>query len=129
MGMVVDHYSKWFLHLFVDADPESPTYNQPVRFYGPYSGFAVYVGHDDGAPPAEVWTTACVDNGWGTPEFKTPGKQCMGKPLSDYPCMNVEKTHPEVCEPYAAVNPNADGELIKGSYGSFWSPKQADVVV
>jgi len=54
--MTVDHYSKWFLHLFVDADPDSPTYNQVVRFYGPYSGFAVYVNIDkSGPPPAEVF--------------------------------------------------------------------------
>merc|ERR1711918_141982 len=57
-NMTVDHFSKWFLHLFVDADPDSPTYNQPVRFYGPYSGFAVYVNVDKTAPPpAEVFTT------------------------------------------------------------------------
>merc|ERR1712086_877642 len=65
--MIVDHYSKWFLHLFVDADPKSPTYKQPVRFYGPYSGFAVYKSVEEGAPPSDVWDTACVDNGWYTP--------------------------------------------------------------
>merc|ERR1719487_2136104 len=42
-NMTVDHYIKWFLHVFVDADKTSPTFGQPVRFYGPYSGFAVYV--------------------------------------------------------------------------------------
>jgi len=104
-NMTVDHYSKWFLHLYVDADPESATYNQPVRFYGPYSGFAVYVDIDRSAPPAEVFTTACVDNGWGTPELKIPGKKCTGVPLSSYGCMNVEKTHPEVCAPYASEAP------------------------
>mmetsp|Transcript_61453 Transcript_61453/g.193717 ORF Transcript_61453/g.193717 Transcript_61453/m.193717 type:complete len:551 (-) Transcript_61453:126-1778(-) len=95
-NMTVDHYVKWFLHLFVDADKASPTYGQPVRFYGPYSGFAVYVGINATAPPPEVWDTACVDNGWGVKE----GKDCMGKKLSEYSCMNVEKKHPEVCKPY-----------------------------
>mmetsp|Transcript_4314 Transcript_4314/g.13842 ORF Transcript_4314/g.13842 Transcript_4314/m.13842 type:complete len:550 (-) Transcript_4314:308-1957(-) len=94
--MIVDHYVKWFLHLFVDANKSSPTYGHPVRFYGPYSGFAVYVSFNRTAPPAEVWDTACVDNGWGQKE----GKDCTGKKLSAYPCMNVEKTHPEVCKPY-----------------------------
>lgn len=128
-NMTVDHYSKWFLHLYVDADPESATYNQAVRFYGPYSGFAVYVAVDKGQPPAEVFTTACVENGWGTPEFKLPGKKCTDKPLSDYSCMNVEKTHPEVCAPYAAASPDAHGELIKGNFGSFWTPAEAEVSV
>lgn len=126
-NMTVDHYSKWFLHLFVDADPDSPTYNQAVRFYGPYSGFAVYVQHDDGQPPAEVFTTTCVENGWGTPEFKMPWFKCTDKPLSDYKCMNVEKHHPEVCQPWeggAGASPDADGELIKGNFGSFWIPNE-----
>eukprot|EP00927_Polykrikos_kofoidii_P077590 TRINITY_DN74522_c0_g1_i1.p1 TRINITY_DN74522_c0_g1~~TRINITY_DN74522_c0_g1_i1.p1 ORF type:complete len:554 (+),score=92.11 TRINITY_DN74522_c0_g1_i1:74-1735(+) len=100
-NVTVDHYIKWFLHLFVDADKTSPTYNQPVRFYGPYSGFAVYVKVDPTAPPAEVWDTACVDNGWGETESKAL-HPCTGHKLSEYPCMNVEKTHPEVCEPYEA---------------------------
>jgi hypothetical protein len=98
-NMTVDHYLKWFLHLFVDADKSSPTYGQPVRFYGPYSGFAVYVKIDKTAPPAEVWDTVCVDNGWGTGEFK-PLRRCTGHKLSEYHCMNVEKKHPEVCKPY-----------------------------
>jgi len=98
-NMTVDHYIKWFLHLYVDADKESPTYGQPVRFYGPYSGFAVYVDFKKGQPPAEVWDTVCVDNGWGTKEFK-PLKHCTGKKLNTYHCMNVEKAHPEVCKPY-----------------------------
>jgi hypothetical protein len=97
--MIVDHYIKWFLHLFVDADPQSPTYQQPVRFYGPYSGFAVYVKFEKTQPPAEVFDTVCVENGWGTKEFK-PLRPCMGKKLSTYHCMNVEKAHPEVCKPY-----------------------------
>merc|ERR1712086_707526 len=54
-NMTVDHYSKWFLHMFMDADKSSPTYGQPVRFYGPYSGFAVYVSFNKTVPPAEVW--------------------------------------------------------------------------
>jgi len=98
-NMTVDHYIKWFLHVFVDADKASPTYNQPVRFYGPYSGFAVYVSVNKTAPPAEVWDTACVDNGWGEDDSK-PIKPCFGHKLSEYHCMNVEKKHPEICKPY-----------------------------
>jgi hypothetical protein len=128
-NMTVDHYSKWFLHLFVDADPESPTYNQAVRFYGPYSGFAVYVAVDKGAPPAEVFTTACVDNGWGTPEEKMPWFKCTGKPLSDYACMNVEKHHPEVCAPYGPQNASAHGEMMKGNFGSFWAASEVSEVL
>jgi len=94
-NMTVDHYIKWFLHVFVDADRSSPTYGQPVRFYGPYSGFAVYVKVEKKQPPAEVWDTACVDNGWGM-----KAEKCHGKKLSEYQCMNVEKKHPEVCKPY-----------------------------
>merc|ERR1719392_370193 len=82
-NMTVDHYIKWFLHVYVDADPTSPTYRQPVRFYGPYSGFAVYVKFDKGAPPAEVWDTACVENGWGTNESK-PLHPCTGEKLSKF---------------------------------------------
>jgi len=99
-NVTVDHYSKWFLHLFVDADPESPTYNQALRFYGPYSGFAVYVQRDTTAPPSDVWDTACVDNGWGTKE--SGGwlfENCKGKPLSNYDCMNYDSS--EQCAPYA----------------------------
>merc|ERR1711920_694196 len=83
----------------VDADESSPTYGQPVRFYGPYSGFAVYVQFQKVQPPADIWDTVCVDNGWGTSEFK-PLHHCNGKKLSEYHCMNVEKTHPEICKPY-----------------------------
>merc|ERR1712232_986528 len=83
-NMTVDHYVKWFLHLFVDADKSSPTYGQPVRFYGPYSGFAVYIKFDKKAPPAEVWDHTCPDNGWGEPEKKT---SCVGKKVTDYSCM------------------------------------------
>merc|ERR1719191_1803293 len=87
-NMTVDHYIKWFLHMFVDADKTSPTYGQPVRFYGPYSGFAVYVSVNATAPPAEVWDTACVDNGWNDSESK-PLHPCFGHKLSEYSCMNV----------------------------------------
>jgi len=128
-NMTVDHYSKWFLHLFVDADPDSPTYNQAVRFYGPYSGFAVYVAVDKTPPPAEVFTTACVENGWGISEEKMPWFKCTGKPLSDYKCMNVEKIHPEVCAPYGPHNASAQGEMIKGNYGSFWVPTEVSEVL
>jgi len=122
-NVTVDHYSKWFLHLFIDADPESPTYNQPLRFYGPYSGFAVYVAKNDTVPPSEVWDTACVDNGWGTPEEHTGLLGC-NKPLSHYDCMNVEKTHPEVCAPYEKSNSTVAGALTKGAFGSFWVPNE-----
>lgn len=101
-NMTVDHWVKWFLHLFVDADKASPTYGQPVRFYGPYSGFAVYVSVNKTQPPAEVWDTACVDNGWGEHEAKYL-HPCMGKKLSEYACMNVEKKHPEVCRPFEGM--------------------------
>jgi hypothetical protein len=121
-NMTVDHYSKWFLHLFVDADPESPTYKQPVRFYGPYSGFAVYKSVKEGAPPAEVWDTVCVDNGWGTHEFK-PFKHCDGKKLDTYKCMNVEKKFPEVCAPFEHGAGSGDAEFIKGGFGNILLPK------
>lgn len=123
-NVTVDHFSKWFLHLFMDADPESPTYNQPLRFYGPYSGFAVYVAKNDTAPPPEVWDTACVDNGWGTKEEKTGLFRC-DRPLSHYDCMNVEKTHKEVCTPYEKSKSSAAGTLTKGAFGSFWVPDVA----
>jgi len=105
-NMTVDHYSKWFLHLFMDADKQSPTYGQPVRFYGPYSGFAVYVAVNKTQPPAEVWDTACVGtlNGWPSSEHK-PIFPCEGKKITDYPCMVVGKTHKEVCDPW--VNASA----------------------
>lgn len=127
-NVTVDHYSKWFLHLFMDADPESPTYNQALRFYGPYSGFAVYVKREVGAPPDEVFTTACVDNGWGTKEEKSGLFRC-DKPLSKYDCMNVEKTNPEVCTPYEKSKSTAAGTLMKGSFGSFWVPEVAPEIV
>jgi hypothetical protein len=127
-NMTVDHYSKWFLHVFMDADESSPTYGQPVRFYGPYSGFAVYVKIENKAPPAEVWDTACVDNGWGTHEFK-PFHPCMGKKLSEYRCMNVEKTHPEVCQPFENGAGHGDAEVLRGGFGSVVLPLQQDLVV
>lgn len=124
-NMTVDHYARWFLHVFVDADKSSPTYGQPVRFYGPYSGFAVYVSVNKTAPPSEVWDTACVDNGWGTPENK-PLRACTGHKLSEYKCMNVEKAHPEVCEPYAgAQGEELQGELLKGAFGSVILPSES----
>lgn len=104
--MVVDHYMKWFLHLFMDADPSSPTYKQPVRFYGPYSGFAVYTNVTAAKPPAEVWEDACVENGWGTPERVN----CMGKKITDFKCMNVEKVHKEVCAPWTSTEADSSDE-------------------
>jgi hypothetical protein len=129
-NMTVDHYAKWFLHLFIDADKDSPTYGQPVRFYGPYSGFAVYVKVDEKAPPANVWTDACVDNGWGTPEFK-PLKKCKGKKITDYGCMNVEKKHPEVCNLTAKENAAASelGDLLVGRFGSVRLPPPSQSIV
>jgi len=122
-NMTVDHYMKWFLHLFIDADKESPTYGQPVRFYGPYSGFAVYVSVNKTAPPAEVWDTACVDNGWRDDEFK-PLHPCTGHKISEYSCMNVEKKHPEVCKPYEGKqsSPAAEGSMLTGNFGSLFIP-------
>jgi hypothetical protein len=110
-NMTVDHYMKWFLHLFVDADKTSPTYGQPVRFYGPYSGYAVYVSVNKTKPPAEVWDLVCPDNGWGTSEFK-PIHSCKGKKITDYACMVVEKKHPEVCAPWAEIAPNSTETVL-----------------
>lgn len=128
-NMTVDHYSKWFLHLFVDADPESPTYKQPVRFYGPYSGFAVYKSVEAKQPPAEVWDTACVDNGWGTEEIK-PFHPCRGKKLDTYKCMNVEKKHPEVCTPWEhGAGAGEVQEMLKGAFGNIVVPKMEEMTV
>jgi len=128
-NMTVDHYSKWFLHLFVDADPASPTYKQPVRFYGPYSGFAVYKKVEAKVPPAEVWETACVDNGWGTHEIK-PLHPCRGKKLETYKCMNVEKKNPEVCKPYEHGAGSVDIEMtLKGAFGNIVFPKMEHITV
>jgi len=127
-NMTVDHYMKWFLHLFVDADENSPTYGQPVRFYGPYSGFAVYKKVEATVPPAEVWDTACVDNGWGTKEFK-PFKNCNGKKLSTYKCMNVEKEHPEVCQPYENGAGQAKADIIHGGFGNLVLPQAEQMTV
>jgi len=126
-NMTVDHFSKWFLHLFIDADPASPTYNRPVRFYGPYSGFAVYVQKDDGPPPAEVWDTACVINGWGTSDGEVSGLLNCHKPLAHYNCMNYDKS--AVCEPYEGKNTESDDvdvhlDYVRGSSGSFIVPHQ-----
>jgi len=131
-NMTVDHYSKWFLHLFMDADKSSPTYGQPVRFYGPYSGFAVYVSINNTQPPAEVWDTACVGelNGWPDSGEKKPLHPCLGKKITDYPCMVVGKTHPEVCDPWVNDTASADVEAIdspqfetyKGAFGSVRIP-------
>jgi hypothetical protein len=126
--MVVDHYTKWFLHVFFDADPESPTYTQPVRFYGPYSGFAVYVKVEAKAPPAEVWDTACVDNGWGEKERK-PLKHCMGKKLSEYKCMNVAKKNPAMCAPWEADAGAGEPVIIKGAFGSIVLPQAEQMTV
>lgn len=127
-NMTVDHYTKWFLHLYVDADENSPTYGQPVRFYGPYSGFAVYKKVEATVPPADVWDTACVDNGWGTKEFK-PFKNCNGKKLNTYKCMNVEKEHPEICQPYENGAGKAEADVIRGGFGSLVLPKAEQMAV
>jgi len=114
--MLVDHYQKWFLHLFMDADPNSPTYRQPVRFYGPYSGFAVYVNVNATKPSDDVWEQACPDNGWGQPEKK---KECIGKKITDFPCMNVEKKNPEVCSPWAPKVSASVGDYVSGAFGHY----------
>jgi len=131
-NMTVDHYSKWFLHIFMDADKQSPTYGLPVRFYGPYSGFAVYIAINKTQPPAEAWDTACVGeqiNGWPSEEHK-PLFPCVGKKIKDYPCMVVGKTHKEVCDPWAnasaAVNQTMEQmpqfETFKGAFGTVRIP-------
>lgn len=125
-NMTVDHYVKWFLHLFVDADKTSPTYREPIRFYGPYSGFAVYIKLEQKAPPEEVWTMACPDNGWPTDESK-PLHPCTGKKVTDFPCMVVEKKHPEVCKPWddgSRDNEDSDFEIVHGAFGSLILPKE-----
>jgi len=126
-NMTVDHYIKWFLHVFVDADKESSTFGQPVRFYGPYSGFAVYVKFDKVAPPEDVWSLICPDNGWGSHESK-PLHPCKGKTIQDFKdqVMVVEKKHPEVCAPFVNGTSTTaqDGEVMKGAFGSFFMPKE-----
>lgn len=129
-NVTVDHFSKWFLHLFMDADPASPTYNQPLRFYGPYSGFAVYIKKEDVQPPSEVWDTACVDNGWGTSDDELHGLigNCH-KPLSHYNCMNVAHDEDEkICEAYGKSS-KVEGSLMKGAFGSFFVPHEEQVLV
>ncbi|CAE8645454.1 unnamed protein product, partial [Polarella glacialis] len=132
-NMTVDHYVKWFLHVFVDADKASPTYGQPVRFYGPYSGFAVYVKFEKKQPPAEVWDHACPDNGWGESESK-PLYPCKGKKITDYPCMVVEKTHPEVCAPWAniseeEVSSQPSGGRLQGAFGGIFMPEESSASI
>jgi len=125
-NMTVDHYIKWFLHVYVDADKTSPTFGQPVRFYGPYSGFAVYVKFEKKQPPAEVWEQICPDNGWGEHESK-PIHPCKGKTILDSKdqIMVVEKKHPEVCSPYVnGTTESSSGEVIKGSFGTIFVPKE-----
>jgi len=135
-NMTVDHYSKWFLHLFMDADKSSSTYGQPVRFYGPYSGFAVYIAINKTQPPSDVWDTACVGdlNGWPSDEHK-PIFPCLGKKITDYPCMVVGSSHKEVCDPWAkkagqeapmpvpmANETAGQFETYKGAFGSVTIP-------
>merc|ERR1712054_560415 len=134
-NMTVDHYVKWFLHVYVDADKSSPTHGQPVRFYGPYSGFAVYVKFEKVAPPADVWELVCPDNGWGSSESK-PVHPCKGKTIveSADQIMVVEKKHPEVCNVYTNSTKTefdvSNSELFKGNFGSFvHSPEDTHAVV
>ncbi|CAJ1343454.1 unnamed protein product [Effrenium voratum] len=130
-NMTVDHYLKWFLHIFVDADKTSPTFGQPVRFYGPYSGFAVYVSFNKTAPPEAVWEYACPENGWGETEHKAL-HPCKGKKITDYPCMVVEKKHPEVCKKYAQPglsDVEVMADRMQGSFGSFPEQLNTDLVV
>jgi len=129
-NMTVDHYLKWFLHLFMDADKSSPTYGQPVRFYGPYSGFAVYIAINKTQPPAEVWDTACVGdlNGWPSTEHKS----CLGKKVTDYPCMVVGGGHKEVCDPYVNASEvvgekEPEFDTYKGAFGTLRIPRNAEL--
>jgi len=119
-NMTVDHYSKWFLHLFVDADKNSATFGQPIRFYGPYSGFAVYIAFNKTVPPAEVWDTACVGalNGWPSSEHK-PLHHCEGKKIKSYPCMVVGKNHKEVCDPWVNDTSTADEVEVMPQYHTY----------
>lgn len=130
-NMTVDHYIKWFLHIYVDADKASPTFGQPVRFYGPYSGFAVYVKFDKVKPPADVFDHTCPDNGW-QPEKRT---ECVGKKVTDYPVM-VVSNGTEVCKPFLPPAGTSSGEapevtFLKGGFGSvpIVTPKHEDIVV
>jgi len=133
-NMTVDHYIKWFLHVYVDADKASPTFGQPVRFYGPYSGFAVYVKFDKTAPPANVWTDICPDNGWGESESK-PIHPCKGKTVAESKAgiMVVEKVHPEVCNHYVNGTVGdvdvADGELLQGNFGTIFMPNKLKEII
>jgi hypothetical protein len=133
-NMTVDHYIKWFLHVYVDADKASPTFGQPVRFYGPYSGFAVYVKFDKTAPPANVWTDICPDNGWGESESK-PIHPCKGKTIAESKAgiMVVEKVHPEVCNDYVNGTVGdvdvSDGELLQGNFGTIFMPNKPKEII
>jgi len=131
-NMTVDHYIKWFLHVYVDADKTSPTYGQPVRFYGPYSGFAVYIKFEKVVPPAEVWDHACPDNGWGQSEWKPLHPCGKDKLVKDYPAMVVEKVHPEVCDfltNKAAPGPEHVGDRITGNFGNIFVPELSEPAI
>merc|ERR1712000_554393 len=97
---------------------------------GPYSGFAVYKSVQAKAPPAEVWDTACVDNGWGGHERK-PLKHCMGKKLSKYKCMNLAKKNPALCAPFGKQSAAGSGEpvILRGAYGSIVLPEAEQMTV
>lgn len=64
--VLVDHWAKWFFHVFVDVDKTSPTFGQVMRFYSPYAGFAVYHNWQFKAPESiwpEVWTDSLPKKG------------------------------------------------------------------
>merc|ERR1712226_1802702 len=82
-SITVDHYAKWFFHVFVDADKSSPTYTQIMRFYSPYAGFAVYHGWEFESPSIKfptVWNDTLPEKG--------PTK-----------CMNPQNA-PDICDSY-----------------------------
>lgn len=66
--------------MFIDADTESLTYNQILRFYSPYAGFAVYKDWIFKDP-----NTLNI-NGYKIGEIWTKGIPTLDK------CMNVKKT-------------------------------------
>jgi hypothetical protein len=85
--VIVDHYSKWFFHLFVDAEKGSETYGLPLRFYSPYAGFAVYHTWILEDPEKIKW------NVWNDSLPATVDK-----------CMNPQKD--PVCNSFNPVDPN-----------------------
>jgi len=93
--VIVDHYSKWFFHLFVDATKGSQTYGLPIRFYSPYAGFAVYhtwILEDPIKIKYDVWNASL--------------------PSSPNKCMNPQKN--DVCNSFDPVDPPVHESGIMG---------------